>query len=374
MPRGDSSLNMLIVAALLALGVGYYVPQTLSKRADPAKVDVAVKDKPPVVTAWAASAPGRVEPLGGEVRVGSVLPGRIAEMLVARNDKVVAGDLLVRLADEELIARVAAAGAEAAIRKRERDANDAVGKPAQDRRLAEDGVANAERQVQQSREDLDHALRSQRRGAASAADLDKARAAVGKAEERLEQARASQRKALAADGLPAPTRQEAALTAARADLSVAEASLEKTRIRAPADGTVLFLNTKVGETVIPSPENVMLAIGNVTGLRVRAEFEEHDFAKVRVGQAAVVRSDAFPGRDFEGKVSLLAQALGPSRLGQRGPRKPTDVDVLEVMIDLTGQPELLPGMRVDVFIRPESTASPPAAMGALRPATTAQSN
>ena len=67
MPRGDSSLNMLIVAALLALGVGYYVPQTLSKRADP-KVDAAAKDKPSVVSAWAASAPGRVEPLGGEVR------------------------------------------------------------------------------------------------------------------------------------------------------------------------------------------------------------------------------------------------------------------------------------------------------------------
>jgi HlyD family secretion protein len=374
MPRGDSSLNMLIVAALLALGVGYYVPQTLSKRADPAKVDAAAKDKPPVSIAWAASAPGRVEPLGGEVRLGSVLPGRIAEVLVARNDKVVAGDLLMRLEDEEVIARLAAASAEAMIRKRERDANDAVGKPAQDRRSAEDGVANAERQLQQSREDLDHTLRSQRRGAASAAELDKARAAVSKVNERLEQARANLRKALAVDGLPAPTRQEAALTAARADLSAAEAALEKTRIRAAADGTVLFLNGKVGETVTPSPENALVATGNLTGLRVRAEFEEHDLAKVRVGQAAVVRSDAFPGRDFEGKVSLLAQALGPSRLGQRGPRKPTDLDVLEAMIDLTGQPELLTGMRVDVFIRPEATPSPPAAMGAARPSTTAQSN
>ena len=371
MPRGDSSLNMLIVAALLALGVGYYVPQTLSKRADPAKVDVAAKDKPSVVSAWAASAPGRVEPLGGEVRLGSVLPGRIAEVLVARNDKVISGDLLVRLEDEEVIARFAAANAEAAIRKRERDANDAVGKPAQDRRSAEDGVANAEHQLQQSREDLDHTLRSHRRGTASAAELDKARAAVGKANERLEQARANLRKALAVEGLPAPTRQEAALTAARADLSAAEAALEKTRIRAAAEGTVLFVNGKVGETATPSPENVLIATGNLTRLRVRAEFEEHDLAKVRVGQAAVVRSDAFPGRDFEGKVSLLAQALGPSRLGQRGPRKPTDLDVLEAIIDLAGKPELLTGMRVDVFIRPEAT---PAAMGAVRPSSTAQSN
>ena len=54
----------------------------------------------------------------------------------------------------------------------------------------------------------------------------------------------------------------------------------------------------------------------------------------------------------------MAQTLGPSRLGQRGPRKPTDVDVLEVLIDMVGQPPLMPGMRVDVFLRPEATAGP----------------
>ncbi len=42
MPRGDSSLNMLIVAAILALGVGYYVPQTFSAKpaVDSAKATV----------------------------------------------------------------------------------------------------------------------------------------------------------------------------------------------------------------------------------------------------------------------------------------------------------------------------------------------
>ena len=67
---------------------------------------------------------------------------------------------------------------------------------------------------------------------------------------------------------------------------------------------------------------------------MKAEIEERDIGKVRVGQAAIMRSDAFPGKDFDGKVATLAQALGPSRLGQRGPRKPTDVDMLEIMIDL----------------------------------------
>ena len=75
----------------------------------------------------------------------------------------------------------------------------------------------------------------------------------------------------------------------------------------------------------------------------------------------MVRSDAFAGQDFEGKISSLAQALGPSRLGQRGPRRPTDVDVLEVIIDLTGKPPLLPGMRVDVFLKADAPGQPAAA-------------
>ena len=32
MPKADSSFNMLVVAAALALGIGYYVPQVLSQK------------------------------------------------------------------------------------------------------------------------------------------------------------------------------------------------------------------------------------------------------------------------------------------------------------------------------------------------------
>src|SRR5262249_10764982 len=185
MPKSDSSLNMLIVAAVVALGVGYYVPQTLSsKPSDGAASESAAKPNPPVRSStWAASAPGRVEPLGGEIRVGSVAPGRIAEVLVAVNGKVTAGDLLLRLDDEEAIARLKPAAAEAAVRKGERDATDAGGRPAQDRRAAEDGVANAERQLQHSREELDRLLRAHRPG--SDGELDKAREAIAKSRDRL---------------------------------------------------------------------------------------------------------------------------------------------------------------------------------------------
>jgi HlyD family secretion protein len=357
---------MLIVAAILALGVGYYVPQTFSAKpaVDSARPAVdGVRQKTATKSSWAASAAGRVEPMGGEIRIASAMPGRIAEVQVSLNDRIVAGDPLVRLDDEELIGRVNATLAEATVRKRERDTGEmSTGKPAQDRRSAEDQVATAERQVAQTREEFDRAYKARRNGQSGAdADVDKARDGVTKAKERLEQARASLRKALAADGLAAPSRLEVALTVARAELSAAEAALERTRIRAPSSGTALQVTAKVGEVVAPSPENVLVVLGDLTSLRVRAEIEERDIGKLRVGQGAIIRSDAFPGKDFDGKVASLGQALGPSRIGQRGPRRPTDVDMLEIMIDLVGQPPLLPGMRVDVYLKPDTTASAPQA-------------
>jgi HlyD family secretion protein len=365
MPKADSSLTMLIVAAGLALGIGYYVPQVLSQKATPAfaaKAEETPKAAPaPQRPAWAASAPGRVEPAGGEIRMSAQVPGRVTEVLVGVNDKVTAGDLLIRLADEDLAARANAARAEVAVRKRDRD-NETVGRAAQDRRSAEDKVADGEQKLSFAREDLDRALKLKRDAAGAATEIDRSRDAVAKAGDQLEQARTNLRKVMSNDA-PAPTRLEAALAAARAELSLAEAALERTRIRAPSNGAILQINAKVGETVAPSPENLLVVLGDVTSLRVRAEFEERDIGKVRVGQGAVVRSDAFPGKDFEGSVSSLARSLGPSKLGQRGPRRPTDIDVLEVFIDLTGQPPLLPGMRVDVFLKadasqPSATAVP----------------
>jgi HlyD family secretion protein len=76
---------------------------------------------------------------------------------------------------------------------------------------------------------------------------------------------------------------------------------------------------------------------------------------VRAGQAVTVRSDAFPGVDFSGRVTRMAQAVAPARIAQRGPRRPNEQDTLEVLVDLDPGTTLLPGMRVDVFFRVEST-------------------
>ena len=308
---------------------------------------------------WAATAPGRVEPKGGDIRMSPAAGGRIAEVRVAANDAVVAGDLLIALEEDDVLARLAAAEAEAGARKRERDA-ETVNRLATDRRQAEDALAAAERQLFAARRDLDRLMQTRRTTPPAADALTRARALVKEAAEKIEQERANLRRLQATTGMPAATRLESALVAARADISTTEAALERLRIRAPADGTILQITAKPGETVAPSPEQILVVLGDLSALQVRAEVDERDAGRIRIGQPVVVRSDAYPGREFTGRIGRIARALGPQRVGPKAPRKPTDIDVLEVIVDLEGTPPLLPGMRVDVFVRnAEQTSGSP---------------
>ena len=371
MSKMTSTPAAVATALLLAASVGLLVQYASTKRVIEATVatsqppaqgsTAAVAPMPAKSGGWAASAPGRIEPKGGEYRIGTQVPGRVAEVVVQANDRVVAGDLLIRVDDEEAQAKLVAADAEAAVRKRERDA-ETVGKLAQDRRLAEDALTAAERAVFQARRDLDRTGSARRAGTSTEDDVVKARAAVAAAKEKVEQERQALRRIQTTANMPLPTRQESALTLARADLALAETAIERARVRASADGTVLQVTAKVGETVAPSPELALVVLGDLTGLRVRAEVEERDVSKVRVGQKVVVRSDAFPGRDFSGTVSSLAQSLAPPRLAARGPRRPTEIDALEALIDIESAASLMPGMRADVFFVLDTTvqAAPPA--------------
>jgi HlyD family secretion protein len=132
-------------------------------------------------------------------------------------------------------------------------------------------------------------------------------------------------------------------------VTLAETLLDKTRIRAPIAGKVLQINAKVGELVAPTPELPLVVVGDMSIVRVRAEVDEPDVAKIKLGQRVSVKNNAYPGREFEGKVAEIAPSLALPRMGSRGARRATDVEVMEVLIDLDGSVPLLPGMRVDAF-------------------------
>ena len=139
---------------------------------------------------WAASATGRVEPIGGEVRIVSPVGGLIKEVIVVAKDRMFAGDLMVRLDDGDQLARIAAAQAETLVRRRERD-EEKTEKPsglALDRRNAEDTVEASERELFEARQNFDSIL-SQRKSGTISTEIVNLRQAVAQKKSALEEAR-----------------------------------------------------------------------------------------------------------------------------------------------------------------------------------------
>src|SRR5262245_25079298 len=318
----------LIILIIAALGGGYLAFDKIRA------ASTYGEDEPVAEINWIAAAPGRVEPKSGEIRLGASLLGRVDEVLVKVDDKVEDGELLIRLDDAEARAKLASAETQAEAAREENEKNFVSGR--EDVRKAEDAIYSAERAVTGARIELDYAIGSKRTNGGSEAAVADARRRLKEANERLERERIAFVKAQSKSNLPAPSRAESAVSAARADVRMAEALLDKTRIRAPSNGTVLVLNAKQGEIVAPSPEQPLVAMGDMSVVRVKAEVDEGDVAKVKLGQAAFVRSISHPGRDFEGKVHRIAPSLAQPKIGPRGPRRANDVEVMEVTIDLEG--------------------------------------
>ena len=361
MPKIESNVSTFLIAAIIAAGMLFSsldVPRPLSGTSYALYFGTSAEAQSPETPRplWAASATGRVEPASGIVRISSQASGRIDDVPVGIGDRVRAGDLLVKLDDAAARQRVIAAKAEEEVRLLEREEETVKGLEL-DRRKAEDEVETARQELFQAWWAFDETLELLRAGEARDSDVAAARDAVDKAKKRLSDTRAALKKLIANSEMPLPGRLDTSLTIARADLALAEEALEKTRIRAPFDGTVLNVLARVGETAAAGPQSSLVVFGDVSKMRVRAEVEERDVAKVRVGQKAVVKADAFPNEEFDGVVTKIAGALGSPRIATRGPRRPNTVDVLEVVIELDGVPPLLTGMRVDVFFRLKDAAA-----------------
>lgn len=355
MSSKSSPIVPLVLAAVAAVGVAVGINRLGNETRSGTVAQVVAPVKP----LWSATAQGRVEPKTGEVKLSALSAGRIDTVLVKVNDKVVAGDVLVKVDDSDALARVMGADAEAGVRKRERDSETNVPKLVLDRRAAEDNLNATERALATARMTLDRLLmeRRVRPTSVTPGQLDAARKEIDAALAKLTADREALRQSQVAAGVPLPTRLEAGLTAGRAELSAAEAALERTRIRAPFDGTVLQVFAQEGELAAASPEQPMVIVGDLSQLRVKAEVEERDAVKIAVGQSVVLKSDAYPDREFAGKVATVALAMRPPKLAHRGPRRPNDLDTLEVVIDVASGSVLMPGMRVDVYFRIEGAAA-----------------
>lgn len=302
-----------------------------------------------------AAAPGLVEPAGEERHIGSEVIGTIRRMLVEENDPVAAGQVIAEIDNAEAAARLAGARAEVALRRAELD-RLVAGARREERDEARAALAEAEAQAEMARLTHDRRRPLAGTGAVSQAALDDARMTLESATARRNALRA--RLAL----IEAPPRAEdvaaaeARLTLAEANAALAQALYDKTLVRSPIDGRVLRRWRAAGEAVSNQPPTPIAIIGDTAALRVRAEVDETDIARITPGQPVAVTADAFAGQRFAGRVVRIADRLGAKQVRTGRATDRADARVLEVLIDLDPDLPLPVGLRVDVLF-----LAPPAA-------------
>ena len=97
------------------------------------------------------------------------------------------------------------------------------------------------------------------------------------------------------------------LHAKEAALTVAQVNLGYTRISAPGDGTVGERQVRPGQLVSPGTQ-VITFVSNSKW--VQANYRETQLTNVKVGNAAAIRIDEYPGKVFRGRVTEIAPASG----------------------------------------------------------------
>ena len=86
-------------------------------------------------------------------------------------------------------------------------------------------------------------------------------------------------------------------------ISVQMEKLAAYTIASPMDGVVLRRDGEIGE--IAEPGQVLFRVGVPKPLHVVAEVNEEDIPRVAIGQAVLLRTDAFAGRRLDGKVNEI---------------------------------------------------------------------
>jgi HlyD family secretion protein len=201
------------------------------------------------------SATGTLQPLVS-ANVGSTVSGPVQAVLVDFNSQVRAGQPLARLDPTPFQQRIVQAQAQ---------------------------LAQAQAQAAVANSDYERYRLLQQRGFAS--------------EQLMAQQRAARDTA------------RAAVQQASAQVATARTDLERSVIRSPIDGVVVDRQVNVGQPVASSLQAATLFViaQDLSRLQANITVDEADIGEVEEGQAVRFTVDAFPDREFEGRVSQVRQ-------------------------------------------------------------------
>jgi HlyD family secretion protein len=235
-----------------------------------------------------------------EVRIAPEVSGRLASIAVAPGQHVKRGELLAVIDDPDLTAALAEATAASASAGAER-AQVYSGTRVEQVSIGAQAVRTAEANLLLARQQNDRAVALNTKSFLSQQQLDESKASLAKAKADLEGKRAQH-----AVEQAGPTREERGLADAKAALAKAgvaslEAELEKTRLLAPADGTIGIRVAEPGEIMAPGKPVMTLDLDAKRWFCFT--LREDRLQGLTIGSTASLTTN--DGQRFEARVSEL---------------------------------------------------------------------
>jgi len=241
--------------------------------------------------------------------VSSRVPGQVARLSVADNQRVNEGEVLVELDPRDYETSLANARADLATARSQSAEAQAQVKVSNARvAQAQAAVTAAEAENQRATDDLER-YQSVDSSAVSKSAFDRAQAQARSADADLEAAHSQVKAAQAQEALSeaAVETAAAAVQQAEAKEQQAELNLSYTKIIAPVDARVTARTVDRGNYVQPGQALLALVPTNVW---VVANFKETQLTDMRPGDPVEVHIDAYPDRKFKARVDSLQSGTG----------------------------------------------------------------
>ena len=297
------------------------------------------------------SAPGEIQ-AKSKVSISAKTAAQIIELPFEEGAIVKKGDVLVRLDDTEMQARLRATMA----RRSGQAANLGV---------AQAQIEAAKARLASNRVMRDQAQRDLARQTALYESQDVSRQVVDDAQSKFDQLAAqaqAEELGLKADEANLKVLQFQ-IDAADAEIAQAQDELEYTVIASPIDGVITKLNAEVGEIVVTGTMNnagtVIMEVADLSEMIVEAEVDETDVTQVEVGQPAKIRAAAYDDAVLSGTVRSVSLAQegatggGGGGGGMGGGSTESKHYICEVLLDPaeTNEIRIFTGLTADVEIQ-----------------------
>jgi HlyD family secretion protein len=188
---------------------------------------------------------------------------------------------------------------------------------------------SAEARYNQAAAQLNQAILSEQ--SASGAGIAQSAAQVQQSQAQVQQSQAQVQQA------------QAQVHQTQAALRLAEVNLAHTTITSPIDGIVVSRNVDVGQTVAASlsAPTLFTIAQDLTQMQVMANIDQADIGLVEQAKSVKFSVDAFPGKDFDGKIQQM----------RLNPQNVQNVVTYNVVIDVSNpEQQLKPGMTANLTI------------------------